>query len=146
MKIERILVAVDFSAHSEAALKLALNLMESFGSELHLVHVFPEPLALAPPYGPALPADFGMQIERAAVDHFQQWQDKFCPSDLSVTSYVRRGDPSKQIIEVADELDVDLIVMGTRGTTGLEHVLLGSVAERTVRLAHCPVLSTKCEQ
>jgi universal stress protein A len=145
MKIERILVAVDFSAHSEAALKLALNLVESFGAELHLVHVFPEPLALAPPYGPALPVDFGMQIERAAVDHFQEWQQKFCPADLSVTSYVRRGDPSKQIIEAADELDIDLIVMGTRGTTGLEHVLMGSVAERTVRFAHCPVLTTKGE-
>ncbi|MBW2294296.1 MAG: universal stress protein [Deltaproteobacteria bacterium] len=79
-------------------------------------------------------------------DHFQEWQQKFCPADLSVTSYVRRGDPSKQIIEAADELDIDLIVMGTRGTTGLEHVLMGSVAERTVRFAHCPVLTTKGEE
>lgn len=145
MKIEKVLVAVDFSAHSEAAMKLALDLVESFAAELHLVHVFPEPLALAPPYGPTLPADYGMQIERAAVDHFQQWQEKFCPAGTSVTSYVRRGDASKAIIEAADELDIDLIVMGTRGTTGLEHILLGSVAERTVRAAHCPVLTTKGE-
>ena len=145
MKFKKVLVAVDFSAHSESALKLALDLVETFSAELHLVHVFPEPLALAPPYGPSLPADFGMRIERAAVDHFQQWQEKHCPAGLSVTSYVRRGDASKQIIEAAEEIDSDLIVMGTRGTTGLEHILMGSVAERTVRGAHCPVLTTKGE-
>jgi nucleotide-binding universal stress UspA family protein len=145
MKIQKILVAVDFSDHCEAALKLALILVENFAATLHLVHVFPETLALAPPYGPALPADFGMRVERAAVDHFQQWQDEFCPAELSVESYVRRGNASKRIVEIADELDIDLIVMGTRGTTGLEHFLMGSVAEHTVRTAPCPVLTTKGE-
>lgn len=143
MKTKRILVAVDFSNHSEAALKLALGLVENVDGELHLIHVFPEAMALAPPYGPPLPADFGMKLERAAVEHFQQWTDKFCPTELSVTTCVRLGAPSKRIIETADELDVDLIVMGTRGTTGLNHLLMGSVAARTIRSAHCPVLTTK---
>ena len=143
MKFEKILVPVDFSGHSESALTVALTLVEAFGAALHLVHVFPEALALAPPYGPALPADFGMQVERAAVDHFEQWQQEFCPADQAFTSHVQRGDPSKQIVEIADELGVDLIVMGTRGATGLDHVLMGSVAERTLRSAHCPVLTTK---
>ncbi len=143
MKIQNILVAVDFSSHSEAALELAQGLIEAGGGQLHLVHVFPEALALAPPYGPALPADFGMQVERAAVDHFQAWQEEFCPGDESVMAHVCRGDPSKQIVETAERLGIDLIVMGTRGATGLDHVLMGSVAERTLRSAHCPVLTVK---
>ncbi|MCP4036961.1 MAG: universal stress protein [bacterium] len=143
MKFEKILVPVDFSGHSEQALKLALALVGAFEAELHLVHVFPESLALAPPYGPVLPADFGMQIERSATDHFEQWQKEHVAADVALTSYVRRGDPSRRICELAEEIGADLIVMGTRGTTGLEHVLMGSVAERTVRTADCPVLTTK---
>lgn len=145
MSFKNILVAVDFSSHSEAALKLALDLVKSVGGELHLVHVFPEFMALAPPYGPVLPADFGMKLERSAVEHFQQWTDKFCPAELSVTTHVRLGRPSKCIVEAADELDADLIVMGTRGAAGLEHLLMGSVAGRTIRTAHCPVLTTQGE-
>ena len=145
MNLKNILAAVDFSSHSEAALKLALGLVESVGGNLHLVHVFPESMVLAPPYGPALPADFGMNMERAAVEHFQKWTDEFCPAGLSVTTHVRRGSPSKQIVETANELDADLIVMGTRGTTGLERLLMGSVAGRTIRNAPCPVLTTQAE-
>ena len=145
MNIKNILVAVDFSTHCEEALKLALFLVESFDAKLHLIHVFPATLALAPPYGPALPADFGMQIERGAVEHFEKWQRQFCPEGLPVESHVRRGKPSKLITEIAGELGIDLIVMGTRGATGLDHVLIGSVAERTVRLAPCPVMTTTGE-
>jgi nucleotide-binding universal stress UspA family protein len=145
MNFKNILVAVDFSCHSEAALKLAIGLVESTDGELHLVHVFPESMVLAPPYGPALPMDFGMKVERAAVEHFQKWTDEFCPAGLAVTTNVRRGNPSKRIVETADELDVDLIVMGTRGTTGLERLLAGSVAARTIRTARCPVLTTQAE-
>ncbi|MFT5443361.1 MAG: universal stress protein A [Myxococcota bacterium] len=143
MTFSSILVPVDFSSHSKAALLLALGLVKKFDAKLHLVHVYPESMALLPPYGPALPADFGMQMERSAVEYFQEWQEKFCPKELSVHSVVRRGDPATQIVEVASDIESDLIVMGTRGTTGLAHLLLGSVAERTVRLAPCPVLTTK---
>lgn len=145
MEIKKILVPVDFSSHSEVALELGIKFVEAFGAELHIVHVFPETLALAPPYGPALPADFGMMIERGAVEHFEKWQAEFCPDDLAVSSHVLRGDPSRKIVELAKDLGIDVIVMGTRGATGWEHALLGSVAERTVRLAHCAVLTTKAD-
>ena len=143
MKIQKILVPIDFSSHSEAALALGLEFTEKFNAELHIVHVFPETLALAPPYGPSLPADFGMAIERGAVEHFEKWQAEFCPPDVAISSHVLRGDPSRRIVELAKDLEVDLIIMGTRGNTGLEHVLLGSVAERTVRHSSCAVLTTK---
>ncbi len=145
MKFEKILVPVDFSDHSEQAFRLAIDLAKSFGGEVMLLHVFPESMALVPPYGPALPADFGMQIERSATEHFEKWREEHCPEDLEVKSFVRRGDPSRAIADLVEETGADLIVMGTKGTTGLAHVLMGSVAERTVRTAPCPVLTTKAD-
>lgn len=145
MKFDKILVPVDFSDHSEHAFALAVDLVKSFGGEIALLHVFPEAMALVPPYGPSLPADFGMQIERSATEHFEKWRQEHCPAELSVTSFVRRGDPSHCIAELATEWGSDLIVMGTKGTTGLAHILMGSVAERTVRNAPCPVLTTKAD-
>jgi len=145
MKIKKILVPIDFSLHSNAAMELALEYASVFDAELHLVHVFSDVIALAPPYGPPLPADFGMQIERAAVQHFEEWQKEHCPAGLEVTSHVRRGNASVGIVDLASECDIDLIIMGTRGLTGLRHVVVGSVAERTVRLAHCPVMTTRAE-
>ncbi len=143
MKIDKILVPVDFSTHCEAALELAKEYAQKFDSEIHLVHVFADAVALAPPYGPPMPADFGMQIERAAVQHFDEWRKEHCPAGIKVTSHVRRGNAASHIVELAAECDIDLIIMGTRGLTGLRHVVMGSVAERTVRNAPCPVMTTK---
>ena len=145
MKIQTILVPVDFSNHSKSAFEMAVDLAREFGASVSLVHVFPESMALVPPYGPALPADFGMQIERSATEHFEKWRQEHCPDDVEIKSYVRRGDPSRAICDLADEIGCDLLVMGTKGTTGLAHVLMGSVAERTVRTASCPVLTTKAD-
>jgi nucleotide-binding universal stress UspA family protein len=64
---------------------------------------------------------------------------------VRVTAHLREANPSDAILDVAREIDADLIVMGTRGLTGLKHVLLGSVAERTLRLAPCSVLTVKSE-
>ncbi len=143
MSISRILVPIDFSTHSDAAMELAREYAREFGAELHLLHVFPEAIALAPPYGPALPADFGMQIERSAERHFEEWRAERCPADARMTSHIRRGNASAQIIDLAKQCDADLIIMGTRGLTGLRHVMMGSVAERTVRGAPCPVMTTR---
>jgi nucleotide-binding universal stress UspA family protein len=60
-----------------------------------------------------------------------------------VTSHVRRGNPSVEIVELATEADIDLIIMGTRGLTGLRHAVMGSVAEHTVRRAPCAVMTVK---
>jgi universal stress protein A len=143
MKIDKILVPVDFSKHSVAAMELAKQYAEAFDAEVQLIHVFSDVIALAPPYGPPVPTNFGMKIERSAAEHFEKWRKEHCPSDMKVTVRIRRGDPSSQIVELAQEAGVDLIIMGTRGLTGLRHVVLGSVAERTVRHAPCPVVTTK---
>ena len=142
MKIEKILVPVDFSNHSEAALQLALGLVETFDAKLQLVHVIPESRTMPPPYVPSIPADFGITLERAAKVHLNEWRRKYCPAELKVEISLSAGSPSRRIVDLAHEFSVDLIVMGTRGATGLEHFLMGSVAERTVRSAPCPVLTT----
>jgi nucleotide-binding universal stress UspA family protein len=145
MKIDKILVPVDFSTHSEAAMELADEYARQFDAELHILHVYPIGMAMVPPYGPPMPAGYGMQVERAAVLYFDEWRQKNCAADLRLTSHVRQGDPSTEIVDLASNSDVDLIIMGTRGFTGLRHVVMGSVAEHTVRRAPCPVLTTKSE-
>jgi universal stress protein A len=145
MKIEKILVPVDFSKHSEAAMELARGLAQNFHAEICLLHVYSDAITWSPPYGPPMPVDHGLRIERAALEQFDEWREKTCPADLTVTSFIRRGDPSTEIVELARESQADLIVMGTRGATGLRRVLMGSVAERTVRCAPCPVITTKSD-
>ena len=145
MKLNKILVPIDFSAHSDAAMELAKEFAQRFDSEIHILHVFPIGVAMIPPYGPPMPADYGMQIERAAVAHFDEWQQNHCPPESKVTSHIRRGDPSEEIVDLATESGIDLIILGTRGLTGLRHIVMGSVAERTLRRAPCPVLTTKSD-
>jgi universal stress protein A len=143
VKIEKILVPIDFSAHSLRALETAGQFSRAFDAELHLLHVIPQVVMLAAPYAPTLPPDYSAQTERLALDHFRDWKAQKAPADLESVDHVRSGDPSGQILELAADLGVDLIVIGTRGLTGLRHLVLGSVAERTVRGAGCPVLSLK---
>jgi nucleotide-binding universal stress UspA family protein len=144
-KSHKILVPVDFSVHAQAAMVLAGRLAGAFGSEIHVTHVYPDAMALESRYGPGLSEEAGLDLERKATDYFRAWQVEYCPSGAIVKEHILRGSAAKQIIALASEIDADLIVMGTRGTTGLRHVILGSVAEHVVRLADCPVLTTKGE-
>lgn len=145
MKLENILVPIDFSDHSRAALELGEDLAEKFDAALHLVHVYPLPVAVPSPYGPTVPPDFSTQVESAVNKHLDDWRGKHVSAKRSVTMYVLAGNASSTITEIAENVGVDLIVMGTRGLTGMKHVLLGSTAERIVRQAPCPVLTTKSE-
>ena len=143
MNISRMLVPIDFSTHSIEAFEFALELAAPSDAEIHLLHVFPEALITPPPYGPALPTDYRVEIEKAAKEHFVEWQDEHCPEGLKLVAHMRRGDPACQIVGLAEELAVDLVFMGTRGLTGVQHLLLGSVAEYVVRHAPCTVVTTK---
>ncbi len=145
MKLETIVVPIDFSDHSLAALELARGLAEKFDAALHLVHVYPLPVAVPSPYGPTLPPDFSSQVESAVHGHMDTWRKKHLSAEQAVTTHVRAGNASSTIAQIATTVGADLIVMGTRGLTGMRHVLLGSTAERTLREAPCPVLTTKSE-
>ena len=143
--LRHILVPTDFSKHSEVALNYAVALAEKFGAELFLLHVvqdlalfIPDAVAVAPPIAP--PVEQFVAAAREALERVTQVNDL---KSLTVHRDVREGTPFYEIIRFAKEKNVDLIVMGTHGHTGLTHVLLGSVSEKVVRKAPCPVLTVR---
>ena len=99
--------------------------------------------ARSPPYGVVLPASFDREVREAAAKRLEQWREKAAADGVEADGRLTATFPSMGIVETAREEKVDLIVMGTRGLSGIKHVLLGSVAERTLRTAPCPVLTVK---
>ena len=141
MTMSRILVPTDFSDDAEAALEYALGLAQTFGASVHLLHVVDDPFA-AGVWSSGLGAAEIAGLQATLVrDAEQRLERTVPPTTTGVTSEVRIGPPPRQIVDVARERDIDLIVMGTHGRTGLAHIVMGSVAERVVRLAPCPVLT-----
>jgi len=142
--IDRILVPVDFSAASDAALDYAKMLAAQFGARLYLLHILEEPLAV-PVAGPE--AGVGVDHQRREawrVEAEARLLAACTPHErqlFAVTSAAIFGVPTHDINAYAGAHAADLIVMGTHGRTGLAHLLLGSVAERTVRTATCPVVT-----
>lgn len=142
--LNRILHPTDFSDASTKALEYARTLASRFDSELRLLHVH-QPFATAAFLSPGavLPPNFEEQ-ERARL---QTALDEVDVGDYVPAERVHRalvvGTPFVEIVRCAREQDVDLIVMGTHGRSALEHVFLGSVAEKIVRNAPCPVLTVQ---
>src|SRR5437660_6000450 len=141
--LHRILVPTDFSKHSENALKYAAAFAEKFDSELYLLHVVqdlalfvPEAITAAPPIMPPVE-----QIAAAVREALDRIIDNHNLRRFTVHAEVREGSPFYEIVRFAKEQDIDLIIMGTHGRSGLVHVLMGSVAEKVVRRAPCPVLT-----
>ncbi len=142
-RFERILVPVDFSPHSKEALDTAVQLAHLFGSTIHLLHCYHIQTAGVSPYGIVLPSGYYSDIRDAAEKRLNDWYDMVSKEGLKVESHLSADTPSLAINLAAEDLDADMIVMGTRGLSGLKHAMLGSVAERVVRLAPCPVLTVK---
>lgn len=142
-RFQSILVPVDFSACSDAALETAVGLAGTLGSKLRLLHVYHAPALMFDPYGIQPAEPFLLEAPAAARKRLEEELAKVEKAGVSADAEVRQGLPAEQIVADAGERGADLIVLGTHGHTGLEHVLLGSVAERTVRLAPCPVLTVK---
>jgi nucleotide-binding universal stress UspA family protein len=140
---DRIVVAVDFSEHSAQAVQAGIELAGQFAAELHLVHAFEIPVPVLTPYEVALPDNFVGDARSAARRELDGVEKQVKDAGVNVTAHLRDGPPDAAIDELAKEIDADLIVIGTRGNTGLKHILLGSVAERTLRHAPCPVLTIK---
>ena len=142
----RILVPTDFSPTADAALEHARALARAFGAELHLVHVFEDPLltgaVTAEAYVPAAPEVRAalMQEARERLAHRVRAGDA---DALKTTTEIITGSPATAIVDHAASAGASLIVMGTHGRGGVAHLLLGSVAERVVRAAPCPVLTVR---
>jgi nucleotide-binding universal stress UspA family protein len=144
MSVRRILVATDFSPGAQAAIKLAVSLARPLGASLTVLNVFPLPNWVLPD-GTVFLADaptLGELSTRAtaALDTIKQ---ALTADGLEVDTQAVPGSPAEEIVRAAREGNYDMVVMGTHGRTGLRHLLIGSVAERVVRLASCPVLTVR---
>ena len=145
IEIKTILVPIDFSEHSKKATETAIGLAKTLGAGIHLTHVLHFPVQVAAPGTVAIPQDLWRQIRDAAARKLDKASQTVSIEGVTVETHLTEGANAQAIIEVAGKIGADLIVMGTRGLSGLKHVMLGSVAERTVRLARCPVMTVKTD-
>jgi nucleotide-binding universal stress UspA family protein len=142
-RIARILVPVDFSDHAQRALETAIDLAKTFGADLHLLHCYQIHPSSVSPYGIIVPETFEHDIRMAALQRLSEWREKASARGIRVQEHITAHFPSEEICSISERLGIDLIVMGSRGLTGLKHLLLGSVAERTIQNAKCAVLTVK---
>jgi len=148
LTIQRILVPTDFSEASEEALKYAKEFARAFSAELHLMHVLEDLAAHAwttEVYVAALPGVHD-EMERQAKDRLEAMLSPDERQALRAQLILRVGSPFVEVVRYARDEKMDLIVMGTHGRGAIAHMLLGSVAERVVRKAHCPVLTVRHAQ
>ena len=143
MKIKHILVPIDFSLFADQALEYAIELAKSFSARLTLLHVIHFPPLMTDEYDTSGYVTYLEEIETDAAQHMQVLRNRMHEEGLQGETVIVHEVPFQAIINTAKEKAVDLIVMGTHGRTGLTHVLMGSVAERVVRLAPCAVLVTR---
>lgn len=142
-EIRTIVVATDFSRNSARALEQAIALGRRFGAALHLIHSYAIPMRGVMPYELAVPDSVWDGIREASEAKMLELREKVVAEGLEATTEVSPELPAEAVVAAALEREAQLIVMGTRGHTGLKHALLGSVAERTIRTAPCSVLTVK---
>jgi len=143
MKIQTILVAIDFSDHAEQAFDTACELAKRWDAALHVVHAFEIIAPLVTPYQVSIPDTYLTESRDVALRQLSERVDKARAQGITTESHLTESPAAQAIARTAEEIGADLIVMGTRGMTGLKHFVLGSVAERTLRLAPCSVLTVK---
>ncbi len=146
-KFSTILVAVDFSDSSDNAFKMAIAMAQSFSAKLLVLHVINEPVDLRGFYVPHISFE---KLEDEIQEGAQKMMESFCRQNIhdfeNYESLIVPGLPYEQIIGQAEERSADLIVLGTHGRTGLDHVLFGSTAEKVVRKSKVPVLTVRLEE
>lgn len=139
--VRQILVPTDFSESSAVALRAAIQLGRRFGAAVELLHVDTEATVLVPPPGDliALPIDVAELMQRS-VERLGEMAEDVRRTGLVCTTATEVGTTHTEIVEHAQRIGADLIVMGTHGRHGLGHVLVGSIAEKVIQHSTCPVL------
>lgn len=151
MTFKRILVPVDFSAASKKALDMAIAIAARLDASIEVMHAVEYPVYAIPDMTVAVAGAAPMAFERYARESATRDMERFIGEvvalrsmpGVQLTPRIVEGEASRSILEYAKQGAFDLIVMGTHGRTGLDHLLLGSVAERVVRKAPCAVLTTR---
>jgi nucleotide-binding universal stress UspA family protein len=140
----RILVPTDFSTCSEAAWELAQRLARATGAELVLLHVLPEtPLYSEVPWTMSHVKEVYVAARKWGDDALERWVARARASGFSARPILREGVAHREIAALATAEQADLVVIGTHGRGGIDRALLGSVADRVVRSAPCPVLTVR---
>src|SRR5262245_34819718 len=144
--LNRILVPIDFSAHSDKAIRYATTLAKQFGAHLTLLHVIEDPFVTgawqSQTFVPNIP-ELLHDLINAAEKHMAEQTKQLAAQGFVTEGSVITGRPSSAIVDQASQGSFDLIVMGTQGRTGLSRAFLGSVAQRVVQRASCPVLTVR---
>lgn len=144
MDFNNIVFATDFSEGSDYAFRAALSLARKYDSKLIVVHIINEPVDLRGFYVPHISFD---KLEEEIEQGAEKLMEKFCRTHMqdfsNYESHVFPGIPYDEIIKKATEFNADLIVLGTHGRTGLDHVLFGSTAEKVVRKSPIPVMTIR---
>jgi nucleotide-binding universal stress UspA family protein len=139
-----ILFATDFSESSDYAFQYAYSLAKKFNARLLLVHVINEPVDLRGFYVPHISFE---KLEEEIEEGAQKMMEKFCRTHIrdydNYETVIVPGIPYDEVIKKATEVSADLIVLGTHGRTGLDHVLFGSTAEKIVRKSPVPVMTIR---
>ena len=141
--IQRVVAATDFSTAATAGVDAAIAVARDHSAELVVVHAYEEPPYLEGPYGLA-ETEAGRASETARVA-LQKRLDELAASveGIEVRTVLAEGPASERIVELAAAEAADLVVLATRGLGGIQHLLLGSTAERVIRNAPCPVLAVR---
>ncbi len=133
---------IDFSDASRAAMEVAADLAARTGASLTLLHAYPVPGYTFPDGSVVASARMLQELADQSSKHLGEWRSQAeALGARTVNAETVVGEPATEIVAWARERNVDLLVLGTHGRTGLEHALMGSVAEKVVRRARCPVLT-----
>ncbi len=143
MQIATILVPTDFSEHAQKAIETAEALAKPLGASIHLLHVLHLPVQAVTPEMAVVPVGFWQDLRAHAERKLDESRKAIESHGVRCATEVIEDIPGFAIAAAAKRTNADLIVMGSRGLTGIKHAILGSVAERTVRSAPCPVLTVK---
>ncbi len=144
MQIKTILFPTDFSQGARAAMDHAVALAKDYGAKLILLYVIQD-IGVSEWYIPSSLAvtDLMEDLQKSAGQEMEKWTAEIAPVVPEVERAIVRGVPFVEIVRTAKEKNADLIVIGTHGRTGIDHMLFGSTAEKVVRKAPCPVLTVR---
>ncbi len=144
MQIKTILFPTDFSQGARAAMDHAVSLATTYHAKLVLLYVIQD-ISIAEWYIPSTLSvtDLVEDMQKSADQEMAKWVAEVSSKAGNVEKLIVRGVPFVEIIKTAKELNADLIVIGTHGRTGIDHMLFGSTAEKVVRKASCPVLTVR---
>jgi nucleotide-binding universal stress UspA family protein len=144
MQLKTILFPTDFSQGARAAMDHAISLAQDYKARLILLYVIQD-ISIAEWYIPSSLSmtDLVEDMQKSATKEMDKWEAEVSAKVKNVEKMIVRGVPFVEIIKTSKARNADLIVIGTHGRTGIDHMLFGSTAEKVVRKAACPVLTVR---